>query len=283
MRRAGTRDFKPMVLGTRLSGVVKSVVRRSETFNVLARLPGSGPLADEAVLIGGHYDHLGVGTPVNGDSIYNGAADNASGTAAMLTTAESFSHSGIRTGRSLVFMAFAAEESGLLGSTAYAESPTIPLKRIAAVLNVDVMNLSGRTRDVSALGVDQSSLGEMFTRAAAAEGLRVTTNEEALIKGSFFRSDHFPFAKAGVPALSLESGTDFVGRPAGWGKAQAEEYTARRYHQPSDEVLPSFSYDGAVQQTRVIVRTAVAAATARAQPVWNRGSEFRAAGEARLK
>ena len=283
MRRAGTRDFKPMVLGTRLSGVVKSVVRRSETFNVLARLPGTGPLADEAVLIGGHYDHLGVGTPVNGDSIYNGAADNASGTAAMLTTAESFSHSGVRTGRSLVFMAFAAEESGLLGSTAYAESPTIPLKRIAAVLNVDVMNLSGRTRDVSALGVDQSSLGEMFTRAAAAEGLRVTTNEEALIKGSFFRSDHFPFAKAGVPALSLEGGTDFIGRPAGWGKAQAEEYTARRYHQPSDEVLPSFSYDGAVQQTRVIVRTAVAAATARAQPVWNRGSEFRAAGEARLK
>ena len=283
MRRAGTRDFKPMTLAARLSGEVRSVVRRSETFNVLARLPGTGPLAAEAVLIGGHYDHLGVGVPVNGDSIYNGAADNASGTAAMLATAESFSHSGVRTNRSLIFMAFAAEESGLLGSTAYAESPTIPLKRIAAVLNVDVMNLSGRTRDVSALGVDQSSLGEMFTRAAAAEGLRVTTNEDALIKGSFFRSDHFPFAKAGVPALSLESGTDFVGRPAGWGRQRADEYTAKRYHQPSDEVLPSFSYDGAVQQTRVIVRTAVAAATARAQPTWKRESEFRAAGEARIK
>ena len=283
MRRAGTRDFKPMTLAARLSGEVRSVVRRSETFNVLARLPGTGPLAAEAVLIGGHYDHLGVGVPVNGDSIYNGAADNASGTAAMLATAESFSHSGVRTNRSLIFMAFAAEESGLLGSTAYAESPTIPLKRIAAVLNVDVMNLSGRTRDVSALGVDQSSLGEMFTRAAAAEGLRVTTNEDALIKGSFFRSDHFPFAKAGVPALSLESGTDFVGRPAGWGRQQADEYTAKRYHQPSDEVLPSFSYDGAVQQTRVIVRTAVAAATAKAQPTWKRESEFRAAGEARIK
>ena len=283
MRQAGTRHFQPMPLGARLSGEVRSVVRRSETLNVLARLPGTGPLADEAVLIGGHYDHLGVGVPVNGDSIYNGAADNASGTAAMLTTAESFSHSGVRTSRSLIFMAFAAEESGLLGSTAYAENPTIPLKRIAAVLNVDVMNLSGRTRDVSALGVDQSSLGELFTRAAAAEGLRVTTNEDALIRGSFFRSDHFPFAKAGVPALSLESGTNFIGRPRNWGRQQADEYTAKRYHQPSDEVLPSFSYDGAVQQTRVIVRTAVAAATVKGQPTWNRGSEFRAAGEARLK
>ncbi|MGE5091641.1 MAG: M28 family peptidase, partial [Bacillota bacterium] len=133
------------------------------------------------------------------------------------------------------------------------------------------------------LGTDQSSLGELFTRAAAAEGLRVSINEDALIKGSFFRSDHFPFARAGVPALSLESGTDFVGRAKGWGKAQADEYTAKRYHQPSDEVLPSFSYDGAVQQMRVIVRTAVAAATVKAQPTWNRGSEFRAAGEARLK
>ena len=105
----------------------------------------------------------------------------------------------------------------------------------------------------------------------------------ARTKGSFFRSDHFPFARAGVPALSLESGVDFAGRPKDWGKAQADEYTARRYHQPSDEVLPSFSYDGAVQQMRVIVRTAVAAATATGQPTWNRGSEFRSAGEARLK
>jgi Zn-dependent M28 family amino/carboxypeptidase len=234
-------------------------------------------------LIGGHYDHLGVGAPVGGDSIYNGALDNASGTAGMLATAESFRQSGIHTGRSLIFMAFAAEESGLLGSTAFTENPTIPLKRIAAVLNVDVMNLSGRTRDVAALGVDQSSLGKLFTRAAAAEGLRVTTNEDALIRGSFFRSDHFPFARAGIPALSLESGTDFVGRPKEWGQKQVDEYTATRYHQPSDEILPTFSYDGAVQQIRVIIRTAVAVATAKGQPTWNRGSEFRNAGEARLK
>ncbi|HJP58027.1 MAG TPA: M28 family peptidase [Gemmatimonadales bacterium] len=283
MQSAATRQFKPMPLGVRIEGEVRSSIRRSETLNVLGRLPGSGAPADEAVMIGAHYDHLGIGAPVNGDSIYNGALDNASGTAAMLASAEAFSQSGVRLGKSIVFMAFAAEESGLLGSTAYAASPTIPLRRIAAVLNLDVMNLAGRTRDVAALGVDQSSLGRVFTAAAAAEGLRVSENEEALIKGSFFRSDHFPFARAGVPALSLESGTDFVGRPAGWGREQAEDYTAHRYHQPSDEILPSFNYEGAVQQARVIVRTAAAVAAAPAQPVWNPSSEFRAAGEARLK
>lgn len=283
VRRAAARGFRPMPLGTRLEGEVRSDIRRSETFNVLGRLPGSGRNAGEAVLIGAHYDHLGVGVPVNGDSIYNGALDNASGTAAMLASAESFRQSGVRPGRSIVFMAFAAEESGLLGSTAFADRPTIPLSHVAAVLNMDVMNLSGRTRDVAALGADQSSLGRDFTAAAAAEGLRVTTNEDALIKGSFFRSDHFPFARAGVPALSLEGGTDFTGHPREWGQQQADDYTAHRYHQPSDEILPSFNYDGAVQQIRVILRTAMAVAAAPGQPTWNAGSEFRAAGEARLR
>ena len=283
MRSAAVRGFRPMPLKTRLEGEVRSNIRRSETFNVLGRLPGFGINAEQAVLIGAHYDHLGVGTPVNGDSIYNGALDNASGTAAMLTSAESFRQSGVRPARSILFMAFAAEESGLLGSTAFADRPTIPLQRLAAVLNMDGINLSGRTRDVSALGVDQSSLGGDFTRAAAAEGLRVTTNEDALIKGSFFRSDHFPFAKAGVPALSLENALDFVGRPREWGQQQADDYIAHRYHQPSDEILPSFNYDGAVQQLRVILRTAMAVAAAPSQPAWNPGSEFRAAGEARLR
>ncbi len=283
MRSAAVRGFRPMQLGARMEGQIRSDIRRSETYNVVARLPGSGRDAEEAVMIGAHYDHLGVGTPVNRDSIYNGALDNASGTAAMLASAEAFRQSGVRPGKSIVFMAFAAEESGLLGSTAFAERPSIPLQRLAAVLNVDVMNLSGRTRDASALGVDQSSLGGDFTRAAAAEGLRVTTNKDALIKGSFFRSDHFPFAKAGVPALSVENGLDFVGHAPEWGQAQADDYVAHRYHQPSDEVLPSFNYDGAVQQIRVVLRTAMAVAAAPGQPSWNAGSEFRAAGEARLR
>jgi Zn-dependent M28 family amino/carboxypeptidase len=233
MAAAARRGFKAVPLGVQLDAAVTSTVQRSATYNIVARLPGRGPRAAEAVVLGAHYDHLGVGTPVQGDSIYNGAEDNASGTAAMLAAAEAFAASGVRPARSMVFLAFAAEESGLLGSTAYAAAPTIPLKQISAVINMDVMNMHGRTRDIAALGVDQSSLGTLFTRAAVAEGLRVSTNEEALIQGSFFRSDHFPFARAGVPALSLESGLAFVGRPEDWGRKQQEEYTANRYHQPS--------------------------------------------------
>jgi Zn-dependent M28 family amino/carboxypeptidase len=281
--QAARRGFRAVPLGVQLEATVRSSISRSQTSNVLGRWPGRGPLAREALLIGGHYDHFGIGNPVNGDSIYNGAADNASGTAAVLTAAEAFARSGVRTGRSIVFVGFTAEESGLLGSQALVARPTIPLSRIAAILNLDVMNLYGRTRDVSALGLDQSSLGAVFNRAAAAEGLKVSVNQDALIRGSYFRSDHFPFALAGVPGTSIENGRDYVGQPADYGTQKEEEYTEKRYHQPSDEVLPSFNYDGAVQQLRVIVRTAVAVADAQQQPRWNATSEFRQAGEDRLK
>jgi Zn-dependent M28 family amino/carboxypeptidase len=280
---AAKKGFRGIPLGVQLDGSVRSVIRRSETANVLGRLAGRGPLAREAVLIGGHYDHFGVGAPVAGDSIYNGAEDNASGTAAVLAAAEAFVRSGVRGGRSLLFVGFAAEESGLIGSQALADNPVMPLGDIAAILNLDVVNLYGRTRDVSALGLDQSSLSRPFAQAAAAEGMRVTENEEALLQGSYFRSDHFPLARAGVPGTSIERGSDFVGRPAGWGKQQEEEYVAKRYHQPSDEILPWFTYDGAIQQLRVTVRTAMLVANAPNQPTWNPNSEFREAGERRRR
>jgi Zn-dependent M28 family amino/carboxypeptidase len=281
MDQAARRGFKAVPLGVQLEASVRSGIQRSGTSNVLGRLPGRGPLAREVVLIGGHYDHFGIGAPVGGDSIYNGAEDNASGTAAVLTTAEAFVRSGVRTGRSLVFVGFTAEESGLLGSQALVARPTIPLSRVAAILNLDVMNLYGRTRDASAVGLDQSSLSTTFGQAAAAEGLQVTVSREALLHGAFFRSDHFPLARAGVPGLSIEDGQHYVGQPADYGVAKQKEYTEKRYHQPSDEVLPSFKYDGAAQQLRVIVRTAVAVADAREQPTWTKGSEFRQAGEKR--
>ncbi|HWA58783.1 MAG TPA: M28 family peptidase [Gemmatimonadales bacterium] len=283
MSQAGKKGFRGMALPFGVEGTVTSTIRRSETSNVVGRLPGRGRLAGQAVLLGGHYDHLGVRAPVNGDSIYNGAEDNASGTSAVLTAAEAFVRSGVQPQRSILFMAFGAEESGLLGSQAYATRPTLPLKQLAAVLNMDVMNLYGRTNDIAALGVDQSSLGTVFVAAAAAEGLRVTVDSGSLIRGSFFRSDHFPFAQGGVPALSLESGHDFAGRPASWGEQQQEEYTEKRYHQPQDELLPWFSMDGAVQQMRVMLRTALAVADAPTQPTWSASSEFKAAGDDRLR
>lgn len=283
MEKAATRQFRALPLGLQLEASVRSAISRSETSNVIGRLPGRGSLAGEAVLIGGHYDHFGIGIPVAGDSIYNGAEDNASGTAAVMAAAEAFTRSGVRPRRSIVFVGFTAEESGLLGSQALIARPAIPLSRIAAILNMDVMNLYGKTRDVSALGLDQSSLGAVFTRAAAAEGLRVSVNRDALIRGGFFRSDHFPFARAGIPGTSLENGLDYEGQAPGYGEEKKNEYTEKRYHQPSDEVLPSFKYDGAAQQLRVIVRTAVAVADAPTQPEWNAQSEFRLAGEERRK
>ena len=281
MDRAATREFRAVPLDLQFDATVRSAITRSETSNVLGRWAGRGALAKEAVLITGHYDHFGIGTPVDGDSIYNGAEDNASGTAAVLAAAEAFARSGIRTARSIVFVGFTAEESGLLGSQALVATPTIPLRSTAAILNLDVMNLYGRTQDVSALGLDQSSLGGLFGRAAASEGLRVSVNQQALVNGSYFRSDHFPFARAGVPGTSIQNGEKYLGKQAGYGQEQKREYTAKRYHQPSDEVLPWFEYDGAMQQLRVILRTAVAAGNSPSQPIWNKASEFREAGEKR--
>lgn len=281
MAAAAKPGFRAVPLGLKLNGTVKSEIRRTQTANVLGRWPGRGPLAREVVLIGGHFDHFGVGAPVDGDSIYNGAEDNASGTAAVLAAAEAFVRSGVRTGRSLVFVGFAAEESGLIGSQALADDPVIPLRDIAAILNLDVVNLYGRTRDVSALGLDQSTLGRVFTQAATAEGLKVTENQEALLQGSYYRSDHFPLARVGIPGTSIQHGSDYIGRPAGWGKQQEDEYVAKRYHQPGDEILSWFTYDGALQQLRVTVRTAVSIANAQGLPKWNATSEFREAGERR--
>ncbi|HET7603949.1 MAG TPA: M20/M25/M40 family metallo-hydrolase [Gemmatimonadales bacterium] len=282
-RAAARAGFKPVSLDASASASVESRVQRTETDNVVARLPGHGPHKAEAVLIGGHYDHFGISTPVNGDSIYNGAEDNASGTAAVLAVAEAMVRSGVRPDRSIVFIGFAAEEAGLLGSTAFAARPTLPIKNIAGVLNMDVMNLHGASRDVGALGLDQSSLGATFREAARAEGLSVAVNPEALRTGAFFRSDHFPFARAGVPALSIEGPTRFVGKSAAYAKQVSDDYTAHRYHQPSDEVLPSFDYAGAVQQMKVITRAALMVANAAGMPTWSPESEFKEAGEARMK
>lgn len=280
--QAYKQGFRGVPLSARLEATVKSAIERSETHNVLGRLHGQGRLAGQMVLMGGHYDHFGIGAPIKGDSIFNGAEDNASGTAAVLAGAEAFARSGVRTGRSLVFIAFAAEESGLLGSEALVARPPFPLKNVAAVLNMDGMNLYGRTSDVGALGTDQSSLGPIFVAAARAEGLKVTLDPDDLKRGYFFRSDHFPLARAGVPGLSLQAGTAYLGKPADYATEKKEEYIAERYHQPSDEVLPWFTYDGAAQQLRVIVRTAVAVANAARLPTWNKTSEFREAGEKRL-
>lgn len=283
MAAAGHRGFHPVHTGITVHGEVRSTVHFTTTANVVARLPGSDPaLRDQVVVIGAHWDHHGITPrPVNGDSILNGALDNASGVATMLAVAEAYTRAGVAPRRSILFVSFTAEEKGLLGSQAFAENPLVPLRDVAAILNIDGANLWGTTRDIGALGADQSALGRTFAEAARAEGLRVTTNEEALKSGSFFRSDHFPLAKVGVPGLSFQAGEDFVGKPAGWGRQQSVEYTRLRYHQVGDEILPWYTVDGAVQEARVLARVAWLVGGAPQQPKWNPGSEFRAAGERR--
>jgi Zn-dependent M28 family amino/carboxypeptidase len=272
-RAAARRDFRPVPTGIQATVRVTSALRRVQSENVVARLRGNDPrVAGQVVLFTSHWDHKGIGPAVRGDSIYNGAEDNASGLAAMLEAAHALAHATPRPRRSILFVATTAEESGLLGSEAYVQRPLVPLAQTAAVLNLDVTNVRGATQDISALGLDRSTLGPVFHTAARAERLSVESRPD--IRGSFFRSDHFPFARAGVPALSFKAGARFVGRAATWGEEEEQRYNTERYHQPSDQYEPAFRYDGMVQQVRVAVRVALAIANAAEMPRWLPTSEF---------
>ena len=272
-RAAGRRDFRPVTTGLHVSVDVKSELRHVHSANVVARLPGSDPtLARQAVLFTAHWDHKGIGPAVNGDSIYNGAEDNASGVATVLAIAQAAVQLQPRPRRSLLFVSTTAEESGLLGSEAYVRDPLMPLAQTAAVINLDVTNVRGATRDIDALGVDRSTIGPMFEAAARTESLAVV--HEPDVRGSFYRSDHFPFAKAGVPAVSIEPGLNFIGKPAGWGREQADLYNRTRYHQPSDEYKSTFTYQGMALEAHVALRLAVAIANAPTMPEWLPRSEF---------
>lgn len=276
-RAAARRDFRPVATGIRVAVEVSSALRHVRSENVVARLPGSDPaLARQAVLFTAHWDHKGIGPAVAGDSIYNGAEDNASGVAAMLAAAQAAAMLEPHPRRTLLFVATTAEESGLLGSEGYVRDPIVPLDQTAAVINLDVTNVRGATRDIDALGGNRSMLGSVFAAAAGAESLVVV--HEPDVRGSFYRSDHFPFARAGVPSLSIEPGTDFLGRPTGWGREQSALYNRARYHQPRDEYRATFSYAGMAQEVRVALRVAVAVANAPTLPQWLPGSEFHRAG-----
>jgi Zn-dependent M28 family amino/carboxypeptidase len=274
-RAAESRDFRPVATGITLDMSFKNRVEHLKSENVVGVVRGSDPkLRDEYVAMTAHWDHLGIGPAVNGDSIYNGASDNASGVADMLAVARAAA-SGPKSRRSLLFVFVTAEESGLLGSAYFAEHPTVPIERIVADVNVDGGNLLGRTTDLSVLGANKSSLGPSLDVLARARGMRLSP-EAHPEQGHFYRSDHFSLAKAGVPAVSIGAGDDYVGRPKGWGVQQDEEYTAHRYHQPSDEYSPDFDLKGAVQLSQIVLDFARMLANAPGVPQWNSDAEFRA-------
>jgi Zn-dependent M28 family amino/carboxypeptidase len=274
-RRAESRSFRPVPTGVTIDVGFRNGVQHLHADNVVGVVRGrEGAMRDEYVALSAHWDHLGIGPAVNGDSIYNGALDNASGVADLLAVARVAAQSP-RPRRSLLFVFVTAEESGLLGSAHFGQNPTVPIERIVANVNVDGGNLKGRVRDLEVLGENKSSLGPMLAAMIRPMGLRISP-EEHPERGLFYRSDHFSFAKVGVPAVSVGEGTDVVGKPKGWGAEWDEDYTAHRYHQPSDDYRADFDLSGAVQLADIVLRFGMLVANAPAPPTWNRDAEFRA-------
>jgi len=275
---ADNRDFEPVPLEITTSLGMDVEITQTESANVLGLITGSDPeLKDEVVIYTAHHDHLGIGTPnEKGDAIYNGARDNASGIGTVMAIAKGMKALPQAPRRSILIALVGAEEQGLLGSEYYAEHPTFAPGKIAANINYDSGNIWGQTHDVTFVGLGKSTLDRLVQMFVDKQG-RVLKPGQFPDRGHFYRSDQFNFAKIGVPAVYLKSGTDFVDRPAGWGKAQINHYTDVNYHQPSDEYDDSWNFDGAVTDTLLGFWTGLAVATVDELPAWNEGDEFEAA------
>jgi Zn-dependent M28 family amino/carboxypeptidase len=267
---AQRRGFRAVATGVSASYRLENDIRRLETANVVGLRPGK---SDEVVIFSAHYDHLGVGQAVNGDSIYNGALDNASGVAVILAAANGFASLDVPPARGILFMAVAAEESGLLGAQFYAENPLFPPAKTAADLNIDMTHFLGPTTDIEQLGGDRSTLGAELDAVLAPLGMHATGDPRPEA-GSFFRSDHFPFAKAGIPALYFKSGEIIAGKPAGWGAQQLTTFNDKNYHQPSDEFSDAFNWSTGEQLARIAFRLGYRIANDPKLPNWLPSSEF---------
>jgi Zn-dependent M28 family amino/carboxypeptidase len=284
LKRAALRkDFKPISLGGTAQIEVETALREVDSRNVVAKLEGSDPkLKDEYVVYSAHWDHMGRDATLQGDQIFNGALDNASGTAALLEIAEAFAKLKPAPRRSILFLAVTAEEKGLLGAKHYATNPLVPLDRTLANINIDGVNQWGRTKDLIVVGLGNSTLDDVLAEAAQRHG-RVLKADAEPEKGFFYRSDHFEFAKQGVPALDTDSGTEFVGKPADYGMKKRAEYTANDYHKASDEVKPDWDLAGAVEDVRLLFEVGFDVAQRERWPEWKPGTEFKAKREQMLK
>lgn len=275
-KAAASRDFKPVPLNAKASMSIANTMRRVQSQNVIGKLTGSDPtLKNEYVIYTGHWDHLGVGNAVDGDTIYNGAVDNATGIGAIIEIARAFKQVQPQPKRSILFLAVTAEEQGLLGSEYYAKNPLHPLNQTAANINIDAMNPYGRTSDLVIIGMGASELDD-YAKSVAGEQTRTLKPDPEPEKGYYYRSDHFNFAKVGVPALYADGGVDYVGKPAGWGRQTLDEYTAKRYHQPQDEVLETWDLSGLTEDAKFFFAVGYRVANAGKMPEWRPGNEFKA-------
>jgi len=276
---AEKRDFRPVALGSTLSINLQCKVRKQKTANVLGLLEGSDPQRKrEMIVFMAHHDHIGMSAErdARGDNIYNGAIDNASGVAALLATARAFTQLKQRPARSILFAAVGAEEQGLLGSEYLAAHPPAPAGYLGAVMNIDGLNFYGRTRDVNVIGFGKSNLDALVAAAASWQDRHVTPDRFP-DRGFYYRSDQFSLAKVGVPGVYLHAGVDVIGKPAGWGQQQREDWEATNYHQQSDEYSDDWDLGGAVADARLLFYVGLRAAQQDAMPAWNTGDEFEAA------
>ena len=276
-KQAASRDFKPVKLNLNASLNLNSELKRVEAPNVVATLTGRDPsLRDEYVVFSAHWDHLGVGAPdKTGDTIYNGALDNATGVASVLEIARVLSSLPLaeRPRRSILFLIPTAEEQGLIGAEWYSLHPLVPIAKTAANINLDSMNILGPTHDFVPLGAERSSLKAVVEAVAKERGLRISPDPRPE-QGSFFRSDHFPFAKVGVPSISLKEGSDYVGHPKEWGEKKFKEYNDAHYHQPSDEFHNDWNFQGMIQEADFALAIGRRIADANTRPKFNPGDEF---------
>jgi Zn-dependent M28 family amino/carboxypeptidase len=275
--KAASRDFQPIDLNLKGKINLKSEVKRVQAPNVVGILPGRDPkLRDEYVVYSAHWDHLGVGAPnKNGDTIYNGALDNATGVASVLAIAEALTKlpPGQRPRRSSLFLFPTAEEQGLIGAEWYSRHPLVPLAKTAADVNLDSMNVLGRTHDFIPLGAERSSLKAVVEAVARERGMRVSPDARPE-QGSFYRSDHFPFAKVGVPSISLKEGNDYLGRSKEWGEEQFKAYNTAHYHQPSDEYRDTWDFSGMLQEADIAMSIGRRIGDAEQMPRFNPNDEF---------
>jgi Zn-dependent M28 family amino/carboxypeptidase len=280
---ARSRNFKPVPLGVRTSIAFTNTLSRTQTANVAGLLPGSDPaLKQQVVIFSAHHDHFGIGEPdKQGDRIYHGARDNASGCAQVLSIARAFAALEPRPRRSVLVLFVGVEEQGLLGSLYYALHPTIPAGRIAADINYDGGNIFGRSRDVTLLSSGKSSLDNDVEAVAHLQG-RVVIPDQYPDRGYYYRSDQFSFAKVGVPGVYLDIGLDYPGHPAHWGRQQKEAWELTHYHQPSDKIEPSWSFDGMIDDAQLGFLTGWLVAQSHEMPTWNAGDEFEGARQKAL-
>ena len=275
--KAATRDFQPVHLNLKAKIDLKSEVKQVEAPNVIGVLPGRDPsLRDQYVVYSAHWDHFGIGAPdKTGDTIYNGALDNATGVASVLGIAQALAAlpPAQRPRRSILFLFTTGEEQGLIGSEWYSKHPVVPLNKTAADVNLDSMNVLGPTHDFIPLGADRSTLKAVVETVARERGMRVSPDARPE-QGSFFRSDHFPFAKVGVPSISLKEGNDYVGHTKEWGETQFRAYNTAHYHQPSDEYSDSWNFRGMLQETEIALAIGMRIANDPTMPQFNPGDEF---------